>query len=137
MATQYVSNSGWIYRYTTEAWSTIRGASTGTGANDGSYYKADAIRVMSSSGRGGTLNYIGRSYFYFDTSGITGTVASATLKIYGYSTSGADVIAVKSDAFGGDGGTGLVQDDYNNVDYSTPYSSELATWSTSGYNDII
>ena len=137
MATQYVSNSGWIYRYTTEAWSTIRGASTGTGANDGSYYKADAIRVMSSSGRGGTLNYIGRSYFYFDTSGITGTVASATLKIYGYgSYSSADVIAVKSDAFGGDGGTGLVTGDYNNIDFSTPYSSELATWSTSSYNDI-
>ena len=137
MAVQYASNSGWIYRYTTEAWSIIRGASTGTGASDTSYTKADAIRVMSSSGRGSTLHYISRSYFYFDTSGITGTVASATLRIYGKDNTTADVIAVKSDAFGGDGGTGLVQDDYNNIDFSTPYSSEFALWGTSASPNII
>ena len=78
-----------------------------------------------------------RAFMSFDTSGISVAPASATLKIYGYgSYSSADVIAVKSDAFGGDGGTGLVTGDYNNIDFSTPYSSELATWSTSSYNDI-
>ena len=26
--------------------------------------------------------------------------------------------------------------DFNNLDFSTPYSSQISTWSTSGYNDI-
>ena len=39
---------------------------------------------------------------------------------------------VKSTAFGGDGGTALATTDFfSSIDYNTPYSSELTTWSTS------
>ena len=43
-----------------------------------------------------------------------------------------DTIVIKSAAFGGDGGTALTASDmYSSLDYSTAYSSELTTWSTS------
>ena len=96
-----------------------------------------AIQWFRSSGRGGgTFRYI-RTFLYFDTSAITGTVSSATLKVHGAGTlNNADVIAVKSTAFGGDGGTALADGDFDAIDYSTAYSSELSTWSTSAFNDI-
>lgn len=61
-----------------------------------------AIQWFRSSGRGGgTFRYV-RTFLYFDTSAITGTVSSATLKVHGAGTlNNADVIAVKSTAFGG------------------------------------
>lgn len=96
-----------------------------------------AIQWFRSSGRGGgTFRYI-RTFLYFDTSAITGTVSSATLKVHGAGTlNNADVIAVKSTAFGGDGGTDLADGDFDAIDYSTSYSSELSTWNTSTYNNI-
>tara|TARA_R100000808_G_C2128517_1_gene138226 strand:- start:873 stop:1412 length:540 start_codon:yes stop_codon:yes gene_type:complete len=85
---------------------------------------------------------------YFDTSGITGTVSSATIKIYGYLSNDGSVIAVKSTAFGGDGGTALATTDLDAITgYSTGsslagaatiYGPQILTssWSTSGYNDF-
>ena len=137
MAIIYASNSGYVYKSVTGAsWSSARGASSGTNKSDTATRSISAVYISHSSGRGSDSYLIYRSYFYFDTSGITGTVASATLDIYGYNYGTADVIAVKSDAFGGDGGTGLATADFNNFDDSTPYSSEVPLWSTSGYNDI-
>ena len=107
-----------------------------------------AVAVSRATGRGGAVVYgVYRSFFYFDTSGITGTVSSATLKLYGYVATDGSVIAVKSTAFGGDGGTALDAADFNNITgYSagaslsgsaTDYSSEITSgWSTSGYNDL-
>jgi len=138
MATVYAANSGYAYRYTSGGWASIRDGTTGTNYNDdpstGAYL--NAVGVFHTSGRGGDTYGVWRSFYYFDTSGITGTLTEATLKIYGKSNSAADVIVVKSDAYGGDGGTALVADDFNNLDFSTAYSAELATWSTSGYNDL-
>jgi len=136
MATVYAGNSGRVYRYVSETWSSIRNNSTGSSASDSLGSNTQAVRVFHTSGRGGDTFQINRSFFYFDTSGITGTLSDATLKIYGLTNGTADIIAVKSDAFGGDGGTALSTADYNNLDFSTAYSAELATWSTSGYNDI-
>jgi len=136
MATVYAGNSGYVARYAYETWSTIRNNSTGTASSDTAYSHPGGVRVGHTSGRGSDLFQIFRSFFYFDTSGITGTLSDATLKIYGYYYGTADIIAVKSDAMGGDGGTALALTDYNNLDFSTAYSAELATWSTSGYNDI-
>ena len=43
---------------------------------------------------------------------------------------------IKSTAFGGDGGTALATSDfYSSLDYSTAYSTELTSWSTSGNNE--
>ena len=84
----------------------------------------------------------------FDTSGIIGTLASATLSIRGFNSNDGSVIAVKSNAYGGDGGTALANADFNNiVGYSTGsslagsatvYGSQILTssWSTSGYNNF-
>ena len=75
-----------------------------------------------------------RTFLYFDTSGITGTVTAAHIDINGGSVADADpndTIMIKSTAFGGDGGTALATSDhFSSLDYSTAYSDELTTWST-------
>ena len=66
-------------------------------------------------GRGGGSVYtVRRSFFYFDTSGITSTVSSATFNLFrtGLTPTG-DAILVKSNAFGGDGGTALAKADFD------------------------
>ena len=90
----------------------------------------DAIEYV----KGSRTTSIRRAFFKFDTSGVTNSPASATLKIYGYGETTADIIVVASDAFTNSGA--LQGDDYNNIDVSTPYSSQITTWSTSGHNDI-
>lgn len=94
---------------------------------------------------GGVLFKVYRSFFYFDTSSITGTVTSASLKLKGWSgvTSGS-IIAVKSTAFGGDGASALVASDFNNItgyhaaaslsEYATNYSTAITTteWNAGG-----
>jgi len=98
--------------------------------------------------RGGTTYAITRSFMYFDTSGITGTVSAATIKIRGNTGNDGSVIAVKSTAFGGDGGTVLATTDLDAITgYSagsslagsaTIYGPQILTssWSTSSYNDF-
>jgi hypothetical protein len=105
--------------------------------------------VSKSATRGGGTAYgIARSFMYFDTSGITGTVATATIKIHGYTGNDGSIIAVKSTAFGGDGGTALASTDLDNISgfsagssldgNATVYAPQILTtnWSTSGYNDM-
>ena len=92
---------------------------------------------------------IRRSFFAFDTSGLNADpdaddcATAATLKIYGYTYGTADVILVKATA--PDLSTGVTTGDFNALDGwnssfapgdLTVYSSEITTWSTSGYNDI-
>ena len=103
--------------------------------------------------RGGTPPYrVHRSFAFFDTSGVTGTVASAQFEIYGYSSGGSagttgSIIAVKSNAFGGDGGTALALADFDAIPgwtdgasqagNVTNYSAQFVTgdgWSTSSAN---
>ena len=100
-----------------------RGASTGTA--DDNDFSSVGIKYFKTSGRGAATVNIARSFFFFDTSGVTGTLSSATLSIdVGNNASDVDIIPIKSDAFGGDGGTALANDDFNNVDFSTPYASQ-------------
>lgn len=93
-----------------------------------------AIQWFRSSGRGGgTMRYV-RTFFAFDTSGVTGTVSSCTLNVAGGGTlENGDAIGVKSTAFGGDGGTNLHNNDFNNVDFSTTYTDEI-DWDKDGNN---
>jgi len=94
----------------------------------------NAIMAFFSSGRGGGTYLFHRTYIYFDTSGITGTVTSATLKITGHSQNSANVVVADGgNAFGGDGNTALATTDFNAVDIAAPptlYSS-ATSWSTS------
>ena len=95
---------------------------------------SNAIMAFFSSGRGGGTYLFHRTYIYFDTSGITGTVTSATLKITGNSQTSANVVVADGgNAFGGDGNTALATTDFNAVDIAAPptlYSS-ATSWSTS------
>ena len=92
---------------------------------------------------------IRRSFFAFDTSAVGADpdaddcAAAATLKIYGFTYGTGDVIIVKATA--PDLSTGVATGDFNalygwNSSFEpsdlTVYSDEVATWSTSGYNDI-
>ena len=130
------SKKGLIVGTTQTTQAAARDATTGT-HNDATGGESLAIQWFRSSGRGGgSMRYI-RTFLYFNTSGITSTVSSATLVIRGSGTNNdADVIGVKSTAFGGDGGTDLADDDFNNLYYSTTYTNELTSWNTSGDNNF-
>lgn len=117
-----------------------RDASTGFGAaqptSDDSA-GSEGIQYKSASGRGGTLYSIYRSFYYFDTSGNTGTISNVNLNLIGVSAASADVIVVKSTAFGGNGGSAIDNDDFGNVTFATPYSSEFTSWTTTTANIAI
>ena len=97
---------------------------------------------------GSTVYGVRRSFMVFNTSGISGTVASAELSVRGYSANDGSVIAVKSDAYGGDGGTNWSSSDFNNIvgwsagsslaGSATVYGAQKTTtnWTTSGWNDF-
>lgn len=143
------TNDGRISSSTTGTWAGARddtsGASVTTTTSASGYF----TEVSRFGSRGGGNTYrLHRSFMYFDTSGITGTVSAATIKIRGYTGNDGSVIAVKSTAFGGDGGTALHVDDFDRITgYSTgsslagnatDYSNTITStsWSTSGYNDL-
>lgn len=96
-----------------------------------------AVQYFKSSGRGGGVFRYTRSFLQFDASAITGTVTAATLNVesHGGNNSG-DVIVIASDAFGG-ASSDLVNDDFDNIDFSTTYSSELTSWNANGSNNAI
>ena len=122
----------------------------------GQSYDNNNLRDISSvlafqSTRGGGSWGLRRAFMDFDTSGITTTVTDATLKIFGFVNTAADIIVVKSEH-----GTSLAAGDFNsfptaavtalgNSDGSgagtfagisnLTYSAEISTWATS-YNDI-
>ena len=101
------------------------------------------VHVIHTTSRGGYYQVI-RSFFAFDTSGISSAPASATLKLYGTIAGTGDVIAVK--ATKPDLSTGVLPADFDAITgFSTgasmsgnvtDYSAEISSWSTSGYNDI-
>ena len=141
MATVYASASdGYIYNSVFTNWAGARDATTGaaiaatTSANL-------AIRSGHFAGRGGTTWVVSRVFMHFDTSGITSTLASATLKIRGKIMTSADFYVVKSTQ-----GTGVSSGDFDaitgwssgadNRGNVTAYSGNITTWSNSGYNDI-
>lgn len=96
---------------------------------------AAAINYSVVINRRGIDYTIVRAFYYFNTTGISSTVASASINIAGDTNNSADVIVVQSDAFGG-GGSNLATGDYNKIFFATPYSSEFTSWTTSGNNSI-
>ena len=139
------STDGYVYKAAAGTWSSIRDAGTGTvpATQPSRYFRA--MRAFHNAGRGSDTYWVSRSFFAFDTSGVTATVSSATLKIYGFSSDDAGgVIAVKATA--PDLSTDIAAADFDAITgFSTgntmsgnvtDYSSELATWTTSGYNEI-
>ena len=118
-----------------------RDATAGTVATVASRY-TQAIRYSRVSGPRANTYSINRYFIEFNTSGISVTPADATLSIYGFTNGTADFFPVKatfSDGAIANGdfdaidGWSAGADNSSNV---TKYSSEVETWSTSGFNDI-
>ena len=136
MADIYATNDSIVLKNIPEtsggSWDAARDATSGQlfGPSDASTTTGyGRIRIFEYSGV--TRWIIQRVYMEFDTSGITTLPTDATLKIHGYSANNSDLIVVK-----GTQSDSLVADDYDNLDFSTAYSAELATWSSSGYNNF-
>ena len=157
MPTIPVENDALLYEYTSDPWATTRDLATTTKSPE--VDSQETIENNAVSGRGSTAYNIGRFYLNFDTSSITGTLASATLKIYGATTHDTlDLIVLKSDKTSGAIGSGDFgsitggSTPLNNSDgsgggtlagSSTIYSDnesdstgQISTWSLTGYNDI-
>ena len=144
MATVYsiAGYDGFILKTSTSSWAGAR--DTADGQNTGRTTARVAFGIQSARGaaRGGGYQWIEfRSFLWFDTSGISEAPSSATLRVYGYHSATADIFAVQSnhsaDFVVGDydaiEGWSSGADNEGNV---TKLSSEITSWSTSGYNDI-
>jgi len=90
-----------------------------------------AVYVIFSSGKGGGLYYVGRTFLFFDLSGVNGTITAMSLKVTGDTNTTAVVGAARSTAFGGSGGSNLVAADFDNWSPSSPTAYNAGTsWST-------
>ena len=140
------SDDGLIYKLGQSSWANARDATSGTVSLNNATY-SNAIAAQYFAGRGGGNDFrVFRSFFVFDTSGITGTVASAKIGLKGYVSTSGSAIAVKSTAFGGDGGTALASGDINAISgwsagsslagSATVYGSQITSWNGSAYNEF-
>ena len=150
MADLYSStDDGTIQSSTVSSWASTRDDTNGAAVNTIDNASSTFTQVSRFGSRGGGNTYrVYRSFMWFDTSGITGAVSAATIKVYGGYANSGSVIAVKSTAFGGDGGTSLATTDLDAITgYSTGsslagnatvYGPQILTssWNTSGYNDF-
>ena len=131
------------FAFSGPSFSSIRDATSGnqSSATLGNYRFAP--RFVASTARGGFYD-IRRTFFAFDTSVITSTVASATINIYGDTNGTLDIIGVK--ATRPDLANPIVNADFDAITgFSagssmagnvTDYTAEVTSWSTSGYNSI-
>ena len=134
-------SDGFIYTVSTSSWAAARDATTGT-ADDNDTRRNYAVRARAVSGGRGSQWQVWRTFMYFNTTGVTETLESATINIRGYQYGTADLWVVKSTQ-----GTSLDNTDFDaitgwssgadNSSNVTKYcDSEVTTWSTSGYNSI-
>tara|TARA_R110001592_G_C12996126_1_gene735494 strand:- start:272 stop:955 length:684 start_codon:yes stop_codon:yes gene_type:complete len=102
------------------AWADVRDKVDGTVVGTTATTLSVEATVLSGKGTGFVVR---RSFFEFDTSSITATLASATFKLnMSAATNNCRTIMVKSTAFTSSGN--LHAADFNNLDFSTPYSGE-------------
>ena len=126
----------------TTSWADSRDATSGDAKSNGTR-DVNAISVWYGQARGG-LYGCSRSFFAFDTSGITSAVASATINLRGYGSAEIDIIGVK--ATKPDLSTSLASADFDAITgFSagssmngnvTEYTAEFTSWSASGNNSI-
>tara|TARA_R110001583_G_scaffold4575_4_gene26234 strand:+ start:73 stop:756 length:684 start_codon:yes stop_codon:yes gene_type:complete len=134
MATINASKAGYVVGQSSTTFATARQNGTSAITAPSSAQNA-VIRYNATAGRGSLTHNMRRTFLYFDTSGLTGTISNASLNIEGEQNHDIDVIVLKSTAFGGDGGTTLASSDFfSTIDYSTAYSS-AQDWVTET-NDI-
>ena len=141
MPTKNPSVSNQITGITSPTFAGARDATSGTAATGLTTFPNAIMYSKVAGARGDTIS-CNRYFIEFDTSDISVTPADATLQIYGSTNSSADFFAVKAtfsdgSLSGGDfdaiDGWSAGSDNSSNV---TKYSSEVTSWSTSGFNDI-
>lgn len=140
----YQGRVGIVVTSTLLNWVTqVRNATTGTFVSTYTTNTTvtDAVEVTYNSGRGGQTGSCSRVPLFFDVSSITAsnTITAATLKVWNPSAGSIiDSIIVEGSAWGGNGSTTtLSTSDYDNLDFSTAYSSKNLSWSGGGsYNDF-
>ena len=121
MATINASKAGYINGQSSTTFATSRQNGTSVVAAPSSV-QSIAIKYTATSGRGSLTHAMTRTFLYFDTSGLTGTISDASLNIEGATNHAIDVAVFKSTAFGGDGGTALATSDFfSTIDFSTTY----------------
>ena len=101
---------------------------------------ANIVQYFKSSGRGGGTIRFKRIFVYFDTSGVSSDVASANIRVTGYSGAGsatADTLFVVSEAFGTDGSSNLTTAEFNDIDYTKSRTAVInaASYDADGTND--
>jgi hypothetical protein len=122
----------------------VRNATTGTFANTytSNATVTNAVEATYDESRVGYTGTCARVPLFFDVSSITATntITAATLKVWnGYFFGGTimDTIIVEGSAWGGNGSTTTLSTaNYNDLDFSTAYSSKLTSWAGSSYNDF-
>ena len=149
MATITASKDGAITRYETEAFGDVRNGAGETIQQTNSALN-NAVRVFYTAGRGSPTYLITRTFMTFDTTAVTGTVSSLTLKIHGYGQNSADLRVVKSTAFGNGNNDDLITSDFTAINglsginslgkpanVANVYTdSDITSWSTTAYNTI-
>lgn len=124
---------------TKTSWSAARDASsslTHTNYTTTSTNVTNAIAELYVSGRGGGAYVVQRSFFFFDTSTINGTITAIDLKIVGVTYTGNAVRVAKSTAYG-DGSSAYINTDFDGWTNPsgafpaapTPYNASNYTWS--------
>ena len=136
MPTLNASKTGTAVGQSSATFATARQNNSTVGANP-TNNQVSAISYTATAGRGSLTHGIRRTFLYFDTSALTGTISNTSLNIVGNTNDSADVIILKSTAFGGDGSSNIAASDYfSSIDFSTTYSSEYDSWTASGTNNI-
>ena len=137
MATQAASHIGFITGNSQANQPAARDAAEGTATNSPSGDQ-NSIQYFQSSGRGGgTFRYV-RTFFRFDTSGISGGSSFSLQVEKAAAGSTTKVFVVKSDAFNGEDNA-LAANDFNNLDFGVLYTATATgtTWAYgSGTNDV-
>jgi len=128
-----------------DGWAACRNSATGSYTRENTIYDPDAVTVRKWSSAGDGRFQIQRAFFTCNSVGqLYGEcVTSAKLRIYGTTYGSGDLVVVKSNN-PWPGGT-LSTSSFNIIDGwnssfgpddLTVYSSEITSWSTSGYNEI-
>jgi len=128
MGTLASNRKGFITGASSSTYSAALNASTGT-ASDSATGSQNAIQYFKSTGRGGGTFRFVRTFIHFDTSGISGgssfQLTLTSTGANGNPASLSNVRAIRHSAGSSNGGE-LANDDFNNIDRSTAYSSDTS-----------
>ena len=134
---------GYIGRFNQSSWTNARDGTSGNASGLTVGQNTLALRADRTSARGGgTAFHVYRTFMEFDTSDVKLKPSAATLKVYGYINSTADLLVVQANFSDGSLSTadfdsivnwGAGNRSINVIRYT---ASEITSWSTSAYNEL-